>query len=217
MLKGDARRCTKRITINEKYRVWSKYIAFDRKKREISRYWRKARKKSDAEAERLFQRFKGVRMELFNEIEKEWARRDKLMYDSVLKCPRSLRAIRSWTDIRRTDGAPERNSGMKEEKGTELSSNQIRIHLTEMIEQLPNATRVYRTRAGGSRLENPSTHFPISSSDVKEATEKVSGHSASSLDGIPGRMIKQIGGDEYLAEIFNKICWYKQRRRAGIP
>ena len=74
----------------------------------------------------------------------------------------------------------------------------MEIHLAEVIEQLLEATRVDGIRAGSSRLENPITHFSITPSDVKEAMEKVSGRSASGLDGIPSRMIKQIGdiGDE---------------------
>ena len=84
VLKGNAGKCTKRITVNEKHGVWSKDIAkLDRKKREISKSWRKARKRCDAEAEELFQRVKEVQNELSKEIKSECAKRDKRLHPEM--------------------------------------------------------------------------------------------------------------------------------------
>ena len=109
------------------------------------------------------------------------------MYDFILICPRSLRAKRFWTYIRRTERAPERNSDIKDQNRMIIPKNHMEIQLTEVL----RATRADGIRTGDSRLENPITHFSITPSDVEEAMERV-WHSASGLDGIPGRMIKQI-------------------------
>ena len=113
VLRGNAEKCTKRITVNEKYGVWTKDIALlDRKKREISRKWRKARNKSDAEAERLFQRFK--------EVQNDEIKNDSMKFPMKLKqnAPEGMNGS-MITSSNAREISEQKGSGITSEKPTE--------------------------------------------------------------------------------------------------
>ena len=158
-------------------------------------------------AESRFLEFKQIQNELRSHISKASAERDKRWYDYILRCPRNLRAKRFWAHARKSERAPRKEVKIKDEDGNEVKSSQMKNHLTAVLKQLLGATEVAKSQCDRKKMNAPIEQFSITQADVQKAMERVSTHRAARPDGIPGKMIKEVGetGSEYLAQVFQDV------------
>ncbi|XP_018496103.1 uncharacterized protein LOC100900178 [Galendromus occidentalis] len=112
-----------------------------------------------------------------------------------------------FREAQKSDMVTRKELTIKDKNGLEVKASKIRSHLTETIEDLLHGQKTEAANEGGYKLSHPIKNFAISYEDVRGALERVSLHSSAGLDGIQGRILKNLGdeGCEYLARVYDAI------------
>lgn len=198
--------CRKTITITQKQRCWSKEIAQRVKLRKAAnRAWRTARRSGlfvkEAEAKyRETQRLVRERVEI------ELSTRDRRMYDYILRAPRQERSSRFWRYVRRNDRQVSRSVLCKDKEGNKVAGDGMREYLTDVAQETLDAQRVGEQCAGPLKMP-AATGFSVTAFEIRYYISRLSAHSATGLDNIPTKVLKQLGetGEEYICGMFNSI------------